>query len=85
MQSYELLCPLIQRCRLDAGLSREQVCARAIDRGLDLEPVQLAQIENEQLRVPYHIVDTLLNVLGITLGQIEREFRRIEATGWKRE
>jgi len=78
LKAIDHLGPPIGKSRIKYGLTLEQVCNRASDRGVNLSPDHLAEIETKQRRVPYGIMYALLEVLGVTLYEIEQAFAEVE-------
>jgi len=78
MKAIDHLGPLIGKSRIKYGLTREQVCNRASERGVNLSPAHLAEIEAKQRRVPCGIMYALLETLGVTLCEIEQEFHKVQ-------
>jgi hypothetical protein len=70
-----ILGPLIKRSRLKAGLTHEQVCNRASEHGIKMNPEHLIEIEEQQRRLPDGVMYALLEVLGATMAEIEQAFK----------
>ena len=69
--------PLLKISRINAGLTHEQVCNRASEREVIINPESLEAIENEQRDLPDEIMYALLEVFELTLAMIEEAVKDV--------
>ena len=75
MHSTNLLGPLFKRSRIKAGLTQAQVCNRLSEQGIKMDRTTLARVEGQKRKLKDLEMVALVEVLGITLGEVEKAFQ----------